>query len=505
MRRLVFGWVEVLPTCFPPMRGHPFRSPKARRSELTFYVARFPMTAFEAERWFDAAARGDLRLPSHPDKPTQGDLHRLQGPPFTREPENGGQSSALVLPFLPLVHGVMLTTGLFGKDDRGFAKRLLESPDAVWLRENMFIDLSNHPEYLGSLVFTRHHPVVRDVGSRLGARDGREIELVRIRRWPGTDLDGCKVLAVEQRLLGMGKPVDIPVRSSVLELDWNGKSDKTALSVVHRTHGLAWWREPLGFLRSIRTNLGLIHETRRIVQEIGEDGTVLKSYDTDWRGGKSQTLVSLVGDDTEGQDPSDRAWRAEAHRKRLRIAASLGLRWFDNAGAAQDAVRAIIHAARTSFQVIDAYFGPKQVRDFALAVSAGDVSISIVTSEECLLSDTRGGAEKEFSLMERTLSELPGKGWAKPEVRVMRGRRAPLHDRFLVADGRVWLSGNSLSAIGKRASVLIEIPNPQEVLGHLKPIVDDATPFSDWLAKQRTTGTGTDQVAGEPTGVGSED
>ena len=78
----------------------------------------------------------------------------------------------------------------------------------------------------------------------------------------------------------------------------------------------------------------------------------------------------------------------------------------------------------------------------------------------------------------------------------MPGRRAPLHDRFLIADGRVWLSGNSLNAIGTRASLLIELPNPEEVLNHLAPIIERTELFSTWLSQRRArTGPGRERSA----------
>lgn len=338
VRRLIFGWAEILPTCFPPMRGHPFRSLKGKQAAPSLYVARFPMSATEAECWFGAAAGGDLRLPGHPDRPTPGDGQPLIGPPFRREPANGGQSSARDLPFLPSAHGVMLACGLFGMEDAVFSAELAKEPQAGWLRENMFIDLVDHPEYLGSLIMVRHPPVVRDVESRLGFNNGREVELVRIRRWPGTNLAGHKVLAVEQRILGLGAPRELTVDRPMMELDWNGKSDKTALVVTHPVNGLAWWREPRGYLRSMHMSIDSIQETRRVVQSVDSAGKVRQHYDVSWRGSGDTPLVSVVGEETDQQDPSNRVWRAEIRRNQIRTAASLGLVWFDDANSAQAAI-----------------------------------------------------------------------------------------------------------------------------------------------------------------------
>ena len=116
-----------------------------------------------------------------------------------------------------------------------------------------------------------------------------------------------------------------------------------------------------------------------------------------------------------------------------------------------------------------------------MRVSAGDVSITIVTSEKYLLKSTSDRSEPNYRAFESALASMDGRGWARPTVLVMKGRKSPLHDRFLVADGRVWLSGNSLNAIGRRASVMIELPNPQEIMGHIAPLMDQAEPFEDWI------------------------
>jgi hypothetical protein len=71
-----------------------------------------------------------------------------------------------------------------------------------------------------------HPAVVRDVTGHLGFSNGREFELVRIRRWPETGLADYKLIAVEQRILGLRIPRELTVDSPVMELDWNGKSDK---------------------------------------------------------------------------------------------------------------------------------------------------------------------------------------------------------------------------------------------------------------------------------------
>lgn len=498
-RQLIFGWVEILPTCFPPMRGHPFRYLRRKHSAPSIFVGRFPLSATEADRWLESAARGDLRLPRHPDKQTAGDGKLVVGGPFRREPENGGESSTWDLPFLPAVHGVMLVHGFLGPQNPALLSELSKAPYAEWFRENMFFDLTDHPEYLGALIMVKHPPVVRDATSRLAIKNGREIELVRIRRWPGTSLADYKLVAIERRFFGFGAPREITTEKPLIEIDWNGKSDRTAVAVTHPVTGIAYLREPLPFLRSISTQVDVIGETRRIVQSLDSAGKISRHYDVQWRGTSDTDHASVIGETTAPQDPSQLAWRAEIRKNQIKLATSLGLKWFDDAAAAQAALRKIIGNARRTFTVVDPYFGAEQIRDFVMAVSAGNVSICIVTSEAHLDRKPTGDGQPRFTTMKRALSDLVRHGWAEPKVLIMTGREAPLHDRFIIADDRVWLSGNSFGAIGKRASVLIELPNPQEVLGHLNPFLEQAEPFSIWISqRQRASGSDHSNGGSEP-------
>jgi hypothetical protein len=47
---------------------------------------------------------------------------------------------------------------------------------------------------------------------------------------------------------------------------------------MHPVNGLAWWHEPLGFIRSTQMNLNVINETRRIVQSVDSAGKAREYY-----------------------------------------------------------------------------------------------------------------------------------------------------------------------------------------------------------------------------------
>jgi hypothetical protein len=44
------------------------------------------------------------------------------------------------------------------------------------------------------------------------------------------------------------------------------------------------------------------------------------------------------------------------------------------------------------------------------------------------------------------------------EIKVMPGQKSPVHDRFLIVDGTVWVLGASLNEFGSRGSLLMKLP-----------------------------------------------
>ena len=60
--------------------------------------------------------------------------------------------------------------------------------------------------------------------------------------------------------------------------------------------------------------------------------------------------------------------------------------------------------------------------------------------------------------MAQAITEMNDKGIANLECRLLIGRKAELHDRFIVADDNVWMLGCSLNEFGNRATTLIRVP-----------------------------------------------
>ena len=97
------------------------------------------------------------------------------------------------------------------------------------------------------------------------------------------------------------------------------------------------------------------------------------------------------------------------------------------------------------------YFTVKTLVRFVMPVKLANVEVRILSSKEELkaqdITDLKEGCE---AMIEKDVVNV--------SCRLLRGEKAALHDRFLVADDQVWLVGCSLDEIGKRATTISRVP-----------------------------------------------
>lgn len=488
-RRLIFGWVETLPSLVPAQRGHPFVSLPVKPDKAAYiYVARFPIPADEAETWFAEAQAGNLKLPSHPDKPTAGDRQALLDPPSRVEPDGGGESIAMGLPFLPAVHGAVYVRGLFGNVVDEVIAQIGQVDAAHWLMEWLFFDLREHPEYLGSLMHTRYDPTIRDVERHLSKRSDGEDELIRLTTWPGTELDGMEIIAIERRPFGLSDPMRVKVRGSLATVRWPRRVEHTGLAILDAKQQLCWWSDPIPFIRSIGVDMAISGRRRQI--KLTTEGRHKESYNVTEKLRDQARGPIVVGKTPDFTSPSAVYYAAEARRHRRRLSANLGVQWFDDPITAATAIRSIIGEARERVWIIDPYFAGVEIVRFALAVTSRFVDVEIITSAEHLRTRAKGvGSREEGDVLAEVIEQLPAGQPINLLVKVMLGKSAPIHDRFLIIDDQVWFSGNSLNAIGERASLLLRVPNAEDTLSRLAPITEAAVMLDQWIVERRLVRT----------------
>jgi phosphatidylserine/phosphatidylglycerophosphate/cardiolipin synthase-like enzyme len=171
--------------------------------------------------------------------------------------------------------------------------------------------------------------------------------------------------------------------------------------------------------------------------------------------------------------PDARAVAAEdvAEVLKLRSASSVGQQVFmRNVGEAESELRKIIGRAQESVCIVDPYLGPNELLVYGLANGNLGVHIELLTSAAFLRDADRGTAANLLSTLER----IQGHQLVNPiEIRVAGGERSPIHDRFVVTDGRVWLVGSSLSELGSRGTVVVQLQNPEPVIALIRQVWDN--------------------------------
>lgn len=481
-RHLIFGWIEIFPPGYPEQTGHPYIPMDEEPIPGTrLYVGRFPMSQTDAERLYQDVALGQMTLPAHPEKPSPGDGQPVSTGLMEAEPP-GGQSECLAmgLPFVSAVHGGLHVSGLFGIPEVEVRRAVLQSNANTWLSENLHFPLEDHPEYIGAMLRVRHDPIIRTVEQHLAPHDDTDDEVIRITTWPGTDFTGCEILALEQRPFGVAAVLRERLQGPVHVLHWPHKIEHTGIAIIHPKEGLCWWREPLPYIRSIKLGVTPIGR-RKLIELQGPDGTVKDRYEVHESLGLASQ--SLIGEQPNPGAISSRYYSARQMRKQRSLRKSLGFRWFDDPDTAAKEVRALIRSAQVQVWIIDPYFVGEPLVRFAFAAPE-HVLVRILTSAKALKAKLEDHQHYAGQRLNRLLQESVAKNiHGDIKVWVMPGREPPIHDRFLIIDNKMWLSGNSLNAIGERPSVLIEIPDPLDIVEKLAPFQDEAVPFEKWFAE----------------------
>jgi len=148
-------------------------------------------------------------------------------------------------------------------------------------------------------------------------------------------------------------------------------------------------------------------------------------------------------------------------------------------------VRQKIGNARNDVLIVDPYFAGRELLAFGHAIRRPDVQLRILTSVLAFNGKSNGSQNivtglKLFAILNETFKDYS----TKPDIRVLTGT-PDIHDRFLVIDGNAWLTGNSLNTIGERASMIVRLADPSQVVVRVESFWDAAPTLETWLTNER--------------------
>lgn len=435
----------------PNSGGYPRRIDLGARAGKLL-VQRWHLSVREGIQWYRACACGSMSVPGmNPSQQTVVQLGQLGDDPpwpyvvvevekFWRGSEfwgnrPGGSRWHRLLPVDP----VRITNGWEVSD---FEKA------RDFLVSEIHLDILSRSVLLGSCHLCLPNPVFRGLHQSAG-RDWKSITF-DLQLHPSGTLDVLELTVWNRRSWGATS-----VRHMILQPGTNVLCvpegvEQVAHSVFCQKRGLMMQSEPAGFIRAISTTMHIVSEQRHVETSRGRYSVGVGGDPEQIQVGTPRpvdALARLAAD--EGQQRTEKAWTATAFQ------------WFDkNSVAGAQAIRDIIQSASKSVDLLDPYFGRGDLLEFALSTTKHGLPFRVLTSHDFCTSGEDPDLKIELGdALAKTLDSVQARDPRLDiQIKVMPGQKSPVHDRFLIVDGTVWVLGASLNEFGSRGSLLMKLP-----------------------------------------------
>ena len=516
--RLLFGIVSLLTKDRPaPVGGEGLdQFPIGLKKDGRVYFRKTVLSVLDAIRWY-RSAESDFATPipsRSEDNNPQLDGRPLSVSLMADDPawptlglavgsELFSESSGAQPPFVGAEGGRIHRR--FG-DDRGFEALTTNPEAAAFLQRRLHVDLSSYTEYLGSLVLVAPDPIVRHVHHFVVPDEaGQENLVYRFTPRTGQSLSALKLTVIERRanLLSRFETIDIPENGLVV-LPRKLEVQASGYAVTHPEQGILAYQPPVPFIRSIGVSLGVAGRKVKIATPMTESPTAqVDTYEVTEFGIETPIQVG-----ERAQSALTRIFRAEEKRRREALGERQQQTWFEHGERtkALSFLRRLIAGARSSVLVADPYFGGRQIYQVLHAVPRTDVAFTLLTSrlafegdaaERADASTSRSGTtangeesrrvreERRIVEFRQSMNSLAERGLKNAAALILNGKTPRLHDRFLVIDDTVWFLGNSLNALGDRASLILQVPNSNPILAKLRQLQVDAVAFETYVYRRQ--------------------
>lgn len=371
-----------------------------------------------------------------------------------------------------------------------------------WMKDRLLWDISMYPELLGSMHLILPDPLIRSVSERLvpGSPSSVIVCLVLRQRKSLADLNNAVFVAIERGTFGI-RSVQKRELSTLENPSFTVKlsgisAEDFSTAIYDATRGLLEWSAFGNFIMGFDIDMRVANAKRKILSPDNKSSYEVTVYE------KFGKIESSKSDDSWGM----RLHLQQLKRAQGKYAKKYGQHLFkaETSEAAEVFIRELIQQAKERVIIVDPFFATLELFKYVLGIPS-PVDITIITGNEIMKDNSKysGGEEKILSIGQEILRQI--KVFQKKvngytiQVKVMTGDNI-IHDRFLILDNQVWFSGNSLNKIGSRASMLIRLPNPQEVLDYLDEVQNDSfkvgkriIKLEEWLQERERTHNGKKQ------------
>lgn len=496
---LLFATVSLLP------RGRPLPPPmegldccRVGKTGENVYFRRVLLNVQEAIDWYRALGCGDDRSPTptrHEERNSKYDGIKIEISTLTDDP---------TWPYL----GLPIAEGLFahfsGRSDPapfigntparihrrfgsqdGFDLMLADDKVMAFVARRLHVDLRLYREYLGSVALVVPDPVLKQIDCFMIPASADRGERIFYRFVPraGESLADLKITTFDEQshLLTDFSTQDIPA-DGILDIDKGDCIGAYGYVVAHQQHGVLAYSPPYPFLRQIGLNINpVVGGGATVSVPIGESAN---SPRMEYPVAQRPTFASqeLIGEGPRIPNVDARIAIAASRREKLANAKQYGQRWFPD-GSREEAMRFIqseLRRAKSKVMIADPYLAGLQLGQFLYAVNPETILVTLISSSLAFKSKEQEPSKTdEFSLQ---LAQLENDAKVAAKTYVLQS--SILHDRFLVIDDTVWFLGNSLNTLGDKASLIVKLPNPYEVIEQLEGMLKQAISFDDYKKQQ---------------------
>ncbi len=477
VRHLLFGMVELRPSEFPDTVGCPTKRARAKNKTRKYLqYQRFVLPVGDAIDWYRNAVDGCIVLPHDSKHREFGNGPNLKGGPFLSEPPWPHFETSNVLHFVPdWMHG---SRAHFLFPEKVISRPVRETIGAnrnqATLGEWLNFDIvDTYPDYQGAICMVAPNPLFRSIEKshvEPSTASSAETVVYKIVKRHGQSLKELRLEVHSERLRGRMAPLVHEFNSdAIVSFDLPAELLREGQFISHTKYGLLSWHEPLPLLKHIRLNVEMRRRTKRI--QVPDAGHTRPEYEYEVHEVEDANGIH-VGDQLDDTDVVSRLIHAEHRRSRQHAAKNYDQQWFHGAPSdAAEFVRKKIGAAQHTVFIVDPYFAGRELLAFGHAIRRPKVQLRVLTSR---LAFTQASSPREHSDSASELMSILKDTFADyftpPEIRVLQGKVPAVHDRFLIVDKTVWISGNSLNTIGERAGIIVRLPDPEPVIKRLEAL-----------------------------------
>lgn len=488
-RKLIFATVELLPKFTEP--GPDIINPLCSRlgkGRNEINLLRFHLSPVDAVTWYRSCLSGEVIIPRASQQ--TGDL-RLKVTPLGEEPPwpslvcDSHQSPLWgYRPGQSRVHQLMPMDG--GLSCLAIWKEEEVNKAREWLTKHFPFDIISRPKLLGSIHLLAPNPVLRDISLRLSEEDSR-ILCIYADIFPGTSIEGISFVLREYRPRGIDFIVTIPLKGPYTIIDLPHEPHNISFEVICEKRGILSSVPSSAFARKISMSIGISARDRRVHVPARSKNRPAEVYEIPQH--SRQPL--LIGEEYNGvsalravlDDLQDIDYQGNR--------SSIAQKWFyEDVVSATAYIRSLIGQATKDVFIVDSYFGAIELRRFALATATSGVAVRILTSAEFLRDTAVGTGKTHKEELAQSLEDIRRQTQTNDiDIKVGLGSRAPVHDRFLVIDGRVWIFGSSLNEFGSRGTVVLRAHHDQILVSVLEEVWNDrrrCVPLADFTAENPT-------------------